>query len=172
MKPTASQTQWHGIALVIVGAFCFSLAIPFTRWTHDLDTGTIVFWRALFGFLFLLAILPRFPQAVDANAYRASYKTLLLLGGAMAVVTFLVATTVMLQFAVEATAARVIEAGPALVVSRVDAGGWASIAADRAERIEKIPGVHAALPRVWGVLPGPPAVAVPSSIQDLICSWE
>lgn len=88
MNPPESTTQWHGVALVIVGAFCFSLAIPFTRWTHDLDTGTIVFWRAVFGFLFLLAILPRFPTAVDTRAYRASAKTLLLLGGAMVLTVF------------------------------------------------------------------------------------
>jgi hypothetical protein len=84
----------------------------------------------------------------------------LLLGLALAAVTFLTSTTVMLLFAVEATASRVIEAGPALVVSRVNTGGWAAIDERLALRIEQIPGVHAATPRVWGVLPGPPSLTI------------
>ncbi|MCL4237104.1 MAG: EamA family transporter [Anaerolineae bacterium] len=52
----ADSAQRTGITLVLVGAFCFSLAIPFTRWTDGLSTSTIAFFRALFGFLFLCAL--------------------------------------------------------------------------------------------------------------------
>ncbi len=79
---------------------------------------------------------------------------------ALCVVTFFTATSVLLQFAIEATATAVIEAGPSLVVSRVDAGGWAAINEKAALRIASIPGVEAATARVWGVLPGPPATTI------------
>lgn len=113
MNESAPPPHWHGIALVIVGAFCFSLAIPFTRWTHDLATGTIVFWRALFGFLFLLAIVPRFPRAVPVNAYRAALPTLLLLGGAM-VITVL-SYTYAVQHTTAANAALLVNSAPIYV---------------------------------------------------------
>ncbi len=83
-----------------------------------------------------------------------------LLGFALAVVTFLSATTGMTVLAIEATAARIIQAGPALVVSRVDAGGWTAIESHHAPKIRSIPGVASATPRVWGVLAGPPSVTV------------
>lgn len=89
----------------------------------------------------------------------------LLFALALAVVTFLASTTVLTLFAVESTATRVIEAGPALVVSRVDAGGWAAIDESHARTIDDIPGVHAATPRVWGVLPGPPSLTVMADPQ-------
>ncbi len=84
----------------------------------------------------------------------------LLAAGAIALVTFFASTVVLLLFAIESTATNVIERGPALVVSRVDAGGWASIDPRFQSRLEAIPGIHSVEPRVWGVLPGPPAVTV------------
>lgn len=79
---------------------------------------------------------------------------------ALASVTFLTATLVMVLFAIEATAKHVIDSGPSLVVSRVDAGGWASIDVAHAERIRQIPGVESATPRLWGILPGPPSITI------------
>jgi DME family drug/metabolite transporter len=66
--------------LVAIGAFCFSLAIPFVRWTHGLDSTTIAFFRALFGFLFLCTLLTKFRAPLDFAAYRSSVRTLLVLG--------------------------------------------------------------------------------------------
>jgi ABC-type lipoprotein release transport system permease subunit len=79
---------------------------------------------------------------------------------ALASVTFLTATLVMVLFAIEATAKLVIASGPSLVVSRVDAGGWAAIDIAHAERIRQIPGVESATPRLWGILPGPPSITI------------
>lgn len=87
----------------------------------------------------------------------------LMLACALTLVTFLSSTTMLALSAIEATSTRIIRAGPALVVSRVDAGGWAAIAVSHAHRIQSIPGVESATPRVWGVLPGPPAVTVMTS---------
>lgn len=58
------------------------------------------------------------------------------------------------------TADRVLDAGPSLVVSRVDAGGWAPIAVADADKLRVIPGIARVVPRVWGVLSGPPSVTV------------
>ncbi len=70
----ADSAQRTGIALVLVGAFCFSLASPFTRWTDGLSTSTIAFFRARFGFLFLcaLAVASRAPvrQALSRDTIR------------------------------------------------------------------------------------------------------
>jgi drug/metabolite transporter (DMT)-like permease len=67
--------------MVLIGAFCFSLAIPFVRWTDDdLATTTIAFFRAVFGFLFLCTLLVRFREPVHFGAYRASLRTLIVLG--------------------------------------------------------------------------------------------
>ena len=89
----------------------------------------------------------------------------LLFALALSVVTFLASTTVLTLFAVESTATSLIKAGPALVISRVDAGGWAAIDEAHARTIAKIPGVHTATPRVWGVLPGPPSLTVMADRQ-------
>ena len=83
-----------------------------------------------------------------------------LLAFALMVITFLSATTGMTVLAIETTATRIIQAGPALVVSRVDAGGWTAIESHHAQTIRNIPGVASATPRTWGVLAGPPSVTV------------
>jgi ABC-type lipoprotein release transport system permease subunit len=84
----------------------------------------------------------------------------LLVGAAIAALTFAAAVVLLVSDAIARTADRVLERGPALVVSRVDAGGWAAIAASDATIIAPIPGVQRATPRIWGILPGPPTVTI------------
>lgn len=84
----------------------------------------------------------------------------ILLAASVLVLTVVAGSVLLFQQAIERTAERVAKAGPSLVVSRVDAGGWAPIDASEAARIQKVPGVRRAVPRVWGVLPGPPAVTL------------
>ncbi len=76
---------------------------------------------------------------------------------------FVAVSVFLFQQGVEQTARHVIAAGPSLVVSRVDAGGWAPLPAAEAQRIARIRGVSQATARVWGVLPGPPAVTLMGS---------
>jgi drug/metabolite transporter (DMT)-like permease len=77
VNTAAQRTPWKGIALVLVGAFCFSLAIPFVRWINGLDSRAIACFRALFGFLFLSTFLRRRPEALDFAAYRSALRPLL-----------------------------------------------------------------------------------------------
>lgn len=84
-EPLSASPQdsraWQGIALITTGAICFSTAIIFIRWTDDLPTTTINFYRALFAFLFLLAFTPRNREPLHVRAYRAQIPRLLVLGG-------------------------------------------------------------------------------------------
>ncbi|MCD4685121.1 MAG: EamA family transporter [Anaerolineae bacterium] len=80
VKHSVPTSQWPGILLVVVGAFCFSLAIPFTRWTAGLNTSTIAFFRALFGFLFLALLVIRWREPVQFAQYRDVMPRLVLLG--------------------------------------------------------------------------------------------
>ena len=84
----------------------------------------------------------------------------LLAGSALALLTLVAASVMLLLTGIERTASRVIGAGPGLVASRVDAGGWASIPARDAERVAALAGVEQVTPRVWGILPGPPAITL------------
>jgi hypothetical protein len=77
--------------------------------------------------------------------------------------SFVAGSVFLLQQGIEQTARHVIAAGPSLVVSRVDAGGWAPLPATEAQRIARIRGVSQATARVWGVLPGPPSVTLMGS---------
>ncbi len=80
VSPRGSRA-WQGIALITTGAICFSTAIIFIRWTDDLPTTTINFYRALFAFLFLLAFTPHNREPLHVRAYRAQIPRLLVLGG-------------------------------------------------------------------------------------------
>lgn len=110
---TDAQTQWHGIALVIVGAFCFSLAIPFTRWTEGLNTSTIAFFRALFGFLFLASLVPRFREPVRFASYRAAMPRLLVLSAG--VILTVVSYTYAVQHTTAANAVLLVNTAPVYV---------------------------------------------------------
>ena len=99
MDTPDSKTEWQGIALVVIGAFCFSLAIPFTRWTDGLNTPTIAFFRAVFGFLFLCTLVVRFRAPLDFASYRAAVPRLIVLGIMTSV------TVVLYTFAIQKTTA-------------------------------------------------------------------
>jgi len=83
-----------------------------------------------------------------------------LLALAVLTVTLPLASGLLVLNAVEQTADRVVAAGPSLVVSRIDAGGWAPISAESAAVVSRIPGVAAVRARVWGILPGHEPVTV------------
>lgn len=109
----SAAAPWTGVLLVLVGAFCFSLAIPFTRWTEGLNTSSIAFFRALFGFLFLLSLTARWREPLRVRAYRAAWGTLLRLG-------LLVSLTVLLytyavQHTTAANAALLVNSAPVYV---------------------------------------------------------
>ncbi len=110
---TKPLPQWPGIVLVIVGAFCFSLAIPFTRWTSELDTFTIACFRALFGFLFLTTLVPRFRAPVRVREYRAWMPRLLLLGVCVSATVTLY--TYAVQHTTAANAALLVNSAPVYV---------------------------------------------------------
>ena len=98
----------------------------------------------------------------------------ILLASSLFLITLLVGSVLLFQQALESTAHRLLGAGPSLVVSNVDAGGWAASPLQDAATIARIPGVASVQPRVWGVLPGPPAVTVfgtsklPDNASDVI----
>ncbi len=96
---TADRALWEGLALVVVGSFCFSLAIPFTRWVEGLNASTITFYRALFGFAFLALLSLREREAWRFAAYRPVLPRLLALGGMVS------ATALLYTYSVRHTAA-------------------------------------------------------------------
>jgi len=106
-------SQRVGVALVVIGAFCFSLAIPFTRWTDGLSTSAIVFFRALFGFLFLCSLLTVNREPLHIAAYRPALRTLLLLGLAVSATVLLY--TYAVQHTTAANAALLVNSAPLYV---------------------------------------------------------
>ncbi|HVO71341.1 MAG TPA: EamA family transporter [Aggregatilineaceae bacterium] len=107
------KTERQGIALVLVGAFCFSLAIPLVRWTHGLNTMTIAFYRALFALAFLCTLLVRFHEPVRFAAYRASMRALIVLG--LAVSLTVVLYTYAIRHTTAANAALLVNSAPIYV---------------------------------------------------------
>jgi len=79
---------------------------------------------------------------------------------ALLLATTVAAALLLIETAVARTADRIALAGPSLVVSRVDAGGWAAMPVSAADVIARIPGVRSSAARVWGVLPGPPTLTI------------
>lgn len=108
------NAEWQGIALVLVGAFCFSLAIPFIRWTEGLASTTVAFYRALSAWLFLWLIVGlRFREALHVRTYRASIKRLVALG--VAVGTTVSLYTYAIQNTTAAVAALLVNSAPLYV---------------------------------------------------------
>ena len=113
MSLSNTKTERQGIALVLAGAFCFSLAIPLVRWTHGLDTMTIAFYRALFALAFLCTLLVRFREPVRFAAYRASMGALVALGLAVSLTVVLYIYAV--QHTTAASAALLVNSAPIYV---------------------------------------------------------
>jgi drug/metabolite transporter (DMT)-like permease len=100
--------------MVGIGAFCFSLAIPFVRWTDSsLPTTTVAFFRAVFGFLFLSILVVRFREPVRFTSYRASMRTLVLLGAFVAMTVTLY--TYSIRHTTAANAALLVNSAPIYV---------------------------------------------------------
>ena len=113
MDSADAKAQWQGIAFVVVGAFCFSLAIPFIRWTDDLDITVIAFFRAVFAFLFLGTLLPWFPEPLRVTTYRPVIPRLLVLG--LTVSATVVLYTYAVQHTTAANAALLVNSAPIYV---------------------------------------------------------
>lgn len=113
MKVTIAASPRAGVVLVLVGAFCFSLAIPFTRWTEGLNTGAIAFFRALFGFLFLGTLLSVNREPLRLAAYRPALPRLIALGFAVSVTAMLY--TYAVQHTTAAIAALLVNSAPLYV---------------------------------------------------------
>jgi hypothetical protein len=80
----------------------------------------------------------------------------LLLVTALLLVVLATATPLLLTQAVTATADGILERSPAVVVRRLNAGGWAPIPVREAVSAALgVPGVIAAHPRIWGTAAGP-----------------
>lgn len=105
--------DWRGVVLVGIGAFCFSLAIPFVRWTDGLNTTTIAFFRALFGCLFLCTLLIRFREPLNLAAYRPSMPMLVVLGVIVSMTVTLY--TYSIQHTTAANAALLVNSAPIYV---------------------------------------------------------
>ncbi|MEA3308479.1 MAG: DMT family transporter [Chloroflexota bacterium] len=76
----AKKVKWQGVALVALGALGFSSGIIFNRCIVGLGALHIAFFRALAGFLFFSALLPRHPQSLRVREYRGAVQYLLGLG--------------------------------------------------------------------------------------------
>jgi drug/metabolite transporter (DMT)-like permease len=113
MNLSIPTSRGAGIALVVVGAFCFSLAIPFTRWTDGLGTASIAFFRALFGFLFLCTLAGISRQPIRPALRRAALRTLIALGLAVSATVLLY--TYAVQHTTAANAALLVNSAPLYV---------------------------------------------------------
>jgi hypothetical protein len=79
-----------------------------------------------------------------------------LTGLALAALVATVATSLLLVEAAGRTAERLIDAAPAVVVRRLDLGGWASMPVDEAiAAASEVRGLQRPRARVWGVIGGP-----------------
>ena len=80
----------------------------------------------------------------------------LLLAAAITSTIAIVGTLLLFPRAVYDTVDRLLKAAPALVVRRIDAGGWRPLPTREAVRAARtIPGVISVKPRVWGIVNGP-----------------
>lgn len=76
----------------------------------------------------------------------------ILSASALALLTFFIATVLLLFQALEDTAHHLLAKSPAVVIRRINAGGWAPIPVKPAmAAIKKIPGVIDPQPRIWGI---------------------
>jgi drug/metabolite transporter (DMT)-like permease len=101
MTTTETRTDnWKYIALIGLGAFCYSTLIIFTRLTEGLDAMTIAFFRAFFAFLlFLILVTARYRQPLEVKTYHRSIPMLIMLGAAVGL------TAVLYVYAIQHTTA-------------------------------------------------------------------
>ncbi|MBI9084167.1 MAG: FtsX-like permease family protein [Desulfobacterales bacterium] len=100
------------------------------------------------------AFFPLLLWAIRDNARRPGEACLL--GITLAVLVALIATPLLLSAGLEATVDDALAMAPSLVVRRIGPGGWMPVPVHEAtEAARKVPGVVAAWPRIWGIVPGP-----------------
>jgi len=90
----------------------------------------------------------------------------------LASAVWLAAGALLLSQALADTYARLLKHAPALVVRRVNTGGWAPLPADAAVACARqVPGAQNPRPRIWGVVAGPdgPLTVVGNSLSASIC---
>ena len=97
--------------MVAAGSFCFSMAIPFIRWTDGLSTPTIAFSGA--RFLFLCTLVSRFREPLQFRAYRSAVPRLVVLGIFVSMTVSLY--TYAIQRTTAATAALLVNSSPIYV---------------------------------------------------------
>lgn len=74
----------------------------------------------------------------------------LLTAGALAAFVWIVGTALVLTRAVEGTARRMVEAGPSLVIRKLDASGFAPMPLSVTASLAAVPGALSVRPRIWG----------------------
>jgi len=107
------SAEWQGVGLIIIGAFCFSSAILFVRLTDGLGALTIAFYRALFAFIFLSLLLPKYPEAAQVAKYRTAIPILAALGLIVALTVALY--TYSIKHTTAANAALLVNSSPLYV---------------------------------------------------------
>ena len=98
--------------------------------------------------------------------------TTLLIALSLLLLATLTTSGLLLSQALTATAKRLLDQGPDLVVRRVTPGGWQPIDAREAATALRIPGIIEARPRIWGTVRAPQGpitvvAANPQAIQQM-----
>jgi drug/metabolite transporter (DMT)-like permease len=112
MNSPDHATRW-GIALVLAGAVCFSMAILFVRLADGLGALSIAFFRALFGFVLLCLFTSRQREPWQMRRYRAAIPRLVLLGVFVSMTVSLY--TYAIRHTTAATAALLVNSTPIYV---------------------------------------------------------
>jgi drug/metabolite transporter (DMT)-like permease len=99
MPSSAEQSSWKYIALIALGAFCYSTLIIFTRLTQGLDAMSVAFFRTFFAFAFFCILLIFIREPLQVRAYARQIGWLVALGVAVGV------TAVLYIYAIQHTTA-------------------------------------------------------------------
>jgi drug/metabolite transporter (DMT)-like permease len=113
LDTSPKKPQWQGLGFVIIGAFCFSTVLIFTRLTHGLDAISIAFYRAFFAFLFFCLLIPYFSAQVKVPFARNLIGLLIGLGVAVGISAVLYVYAI--QHTTAANAALLINSAPIYV---------------------------------------------------------
>ncbi len=113
LKTADRAAAWAGIGMVVLGAFCFSLAVLFVRLVDGMDAMAISFYRSLSAFLFFSLLSLRFREPLHFARYRPALPHLIGLGLAMGLTMTLY--TYAIQHTTAANAALLVNSAPIYV---------------------------------------------------------
>lgn len=99
MPSSTVQSSWKYIALIALGAFCYSTLIIFTRLTQGLDAMSVAFFRTFFAFAFFCILLIFIREPLQISKYAPQIGWLAALGAAVGV------TAVLYIYAIQHTTA-------------------------------------------------------------------